>query len=409
MGYLKNTIKGFSWVGAFRLASRLVSFLRTIILARLLLPFDFGLFGIVSLVLAFLDILTEVGVTFVLVREKDWDQDFINTAWSISIIRGFFGALVIFGTARFLGFFFHTPQVTPLLFLSGFVPLIRGFINPAESKFQKDLLFEKEFQLKFSVFVFDSLISVILVVLSRSAQGLVCGLIAGAILELILSFVMVKPIPQLTLNPRYFRKIIAQGKWITALGVLNYFFTQGDNLVVGKFLNSQALGLYQMAYKIAILPITEIADVVARVTFPVYTKIVEDKARIKKAFWKTTLGISLLTVPVGLVLFFYSRTIVEILLGKTWLDAVPVLRILSIFGVIKAISSPTLTLFLSMGKQKFVTIITLVSLVFLAVTIFPLTFKLGILGTGFAVLLASVLQLPILFFYLTQTFSQKKL
>lgn len=408
MGYLKQTIKGFSWVGAFRVASRIVSFLRMIILARILIPAQFGIFGIVSLVLSFLDILTEMGITFVLVKEKNLDEEYINTAWMVSVVRGIAISLFIFLTAPLIADFFHAPQVRSLLALSSIIPLIRGLINPAVAKFQKELKFDKEFRLKFSVFFIDSLVAVILTIITRSAIGLVWGLIAGAIFEVLFSFVFVKPTPKFSFNIDRFRKIIGQGKWITALGVLNYFFSQGDNIVVGKVLNSESLGLYQMAYKMSILPITEIADVVSRVTFPVYVKIADDIARIKKAFWKTTFGISLLAVPFGLIIFIFSKEIVEIILGKNWLGIIPVLKILSIFGIIKAVSGPTLVLFLSLGKQKYVTAATFFSLVFMLLTIFPLTLKYGIVGTGCSVLIASVLEVPIIVFYLIKVFRQEK-
>lgn len=407
-GYFKSTIKGLSWVGAFRVSSRIISLLRTMILARILIPAQFGVFGIISLVLTFLDIVTEAGVTFVLVKEKEMDEDYINTAWIISIIRGVLISLFIILTSSAIASFFHSPQVAPLLLLSSLVPVVRGFINPAMAKFQKELQFNKEFNLKFSVFVIDSLVAVALTLITRSVVGLVWGLIAGSTAEFILSFAFVRPTPKFVFNASRFHKIIGQGKWIAALGVFNYFFTQGDNITVGKLLNSEALGLYQMAYKISILPITEVADVVSRVTFPVYVKIADDSTRIKKAFWKTTFGVSFLVIPLGLIFFIFSRQIVDIVLGKNWIGVTPVLKILSIFGIVKAISSPSLTLFLSLGKQKFVTTATFLSLVFLALTIFPLTLKYGIIGTGYSVLIASLLELPIIVFYLIRVFRQGK-
>ncbi|PIS14322.1 hypothetical protein COT64_03240 [Candidatus Shapirobacteria bacterium CG09_land_8_20_14_0_10_39_12] len=409
MGYLKQTIKGLSWVGAFRISSRFVSFLRTIVLARILLPAQFGVFGIISLVLSFLAILTEVGVTFVLVKEENLDDDYINTAWLISLFRGLFSSLIIILSAKSITRFFHTPEIYSFLILASLIPLIRGLINPAVAKFQKELLFKKEFNLKFSVFAIDSLVAIVLTFLTRSAVSLVWGLIAGSILEVILSFTLARPLPKFSFNVVRFNKIIGEGKWITALGISNFFFGQGDNLVVGKLLGSGPLGVYQMAYKLAILPITELADIVARVTFPVYSKIARNPGRIKKAFRKTALGIAFPAVLLGLIFFLFPKSIVKILLGSNWLGVIPVLRVLAVFGTIKALLSPSLTLLLSLGKQKCVTLVTFWSFCFLALMIFPLMSKFGIIGAAYAVLIATLLEVPIVFLYLNRSFEQKKL
>jgi len=88
MGYTKQTIKGISWIGAFRIVTRIISFARTALLARLLTPRDFGVFGIATLVLSFLEIVTETGINIILVQKKENINEFINTAWVTSIIRG---------------------------------------------------------------------------------------------------------------------------------------------------------------------------------------------------------------------------------------------------------------------------------------------------------------------------------
>jgi len=318
----------------------------------------------------------------------------------VSILRGTLISLFIIFLAPLVVSFFNSPQALSLLFLISLVPFLRGFINPAIVKFQKELEFGKEFLIRFSVFSFDCLVSIIFAILTRQASSLVFGLIAGVFLEIILSFIFLKPRPKFAFEVYKVKKIISRGKWVTAAGVFNYLFHNLDDIVVGRLLNPYSLGLYQMAYKISTLPITEVADVFGKVTFPIYVKIAGDQKRIKKAFAKTTLTISLLTIPFGLLLFLFPRQITLFVLGEKWLEATSAIQILAIFGVVRAISGSSSALFLALKKQEFVTGLTLVSLLGLAISVVPLVKQWGILGAGLSALIGSLAAIPLIFYYL---------
>ena len=152
MGYFKETIKGLSWIGTLRGLSRVLTFLKTIIIARILVPFQFGVFGIVSLILTFLEILTETGVNVILIQEETLSQSYINSAWVVSILRGILISLLMIFPRETVASFFHTPEVANLLLLASIIPILRGLINPTIIKFQKELRFDKEFRYRFLIF-----------------------------------------------------------------------------------------------------------------------------------------------------------------------------------------------------------------------------------------------------------------
>jgi O-antigen/teichoic acid export membrane protein len=164
------------------------------------------------------------------------------------------------------------------------------------------------------------------------------------------------------------------------------------------------LGIYSVAYKISSLPISEIADVFAKVTFPVYVKISGDKKRLGKAYVKTMLGSGLLIILLGTGIYIFSKEIVLILLGPNWLAAVPVLKILSVFGIIKGISGTALSLFLAIEKQEYVMVVTLMGILGLAIPIIPLTLRYGLIGTGIAVIIGSLVTLPVIAYYIFRIF-----
>lgn len=386
-------------MGGLRASTRVLAFAKIAILARILTPSQFGLFGIALLVLALLETLTETGINIFLIQEKAELKEYNDTAWLVSIIRGVLISGLIFFSAKTTAVFFNSPESYKLLLLIALAPLLRGFINPSIVKYQKELMFNKEFFLKGSIYALDALVAIFLAVTTRSASALVWGMIAGVTFEVLISHLLIKPRPKLSFERAKLKKVVNRGKWITMAGIFEYLFKEGDDIVVGKLLSSASLGIYQVAYKISTLPITEVADTIIKVTLPVYVKISDQKARLRNAFIKTILVVLAITLPFGLVLYLFPTQVVLILLGSNWLSAVGVLKILAGFGVIRALTITTHPLFLSLKKQNYLTATTLVGITGLAVTIIPLVNSYGIEGAGLSALIGSILAVPLYIYF----------
>lgn len=404
MGYKKEALKGFSWIGAIRLATRSLSFIKNIIIARVLSPYQFGAFGIATLVLVFAEIATETGVNTFLIQNKEDTNKYINTSWIVSIIRGFLIFSLIFLSSSLISSFFRNKDSQFLLILISFVPLIRGFINPSVIKFQKELMFDKEFFYRTGVFLVETVFSIILVLTTQSTSALIYGLLISALFEVMLSFVMVSSRPKLEFESALFKKVIGYGKWITAQTVFNYFYQHGDDIAVGRILGSAPLGFYDMAYRISLVPLTDVADVVSKVTFPVYIKISDDYKRLKVAFLKTLGAVVLFTLPLGLILLFFPKEIISIVLGDKWLPAEGALKVLGIFGFVRAVSSFSQSIFLSLGKQNIFTLISFIGLLGLLITIIPFVLIWGITGAALSALLGTSLTIPFIFYYFRKFF-----
>lgn len=398
MGYTKSALTGVSWMSGFRMTNRLLTFVKIAVLARVLTPSQFGIFGIASLLLSFLQILTETGINVILIQSKETIEHYLDSAWIVSIFRGVFIFLIIIITAPFVSGFFKTPASLNIILGISLSPLILGFINPAEIKFQKNLKFNYEFIFRVSLLLTDIIVSISVALITHSVYCLVFGLLASSILEVILSFAFIKPTPKLTFNTKYFGEIFHKGKWVTAYGIFNYFAENGDNIVVGRLLGASILGLYQNAYKISYIPISEISDVANKVVFPVYSQIDEDRKRLLRAFWKTTGVISVFAVLAGGIIFIFPLQVIYIILGSQWLGAAQVLKVLAIYGIARAVAGPSSAMFLAAGKQRYVSITTFVRFSALILTIYPLTVKYGMMGAGISALISGLVEMPVILF-----------
>jgi O-antigen/teichoic acid export membrane protein len=404
MGYFKDTFRGVTWMTSLRVLTRGLAVVKIAILARILVPSQFGNYGIALLVLGFLEVLTETGINVFLIQEKSDPQKYLDSAWVVSIIRGILISLLILATSPLVIHFFKVPQAGKLLYLVAGVAFVRGFINPMEVTFQKKLEFMKEFYFQGFLYFVDALIAVTLGIVIRSESAMIVSMLFAATAEVILSFVLFKDKPRLVIEKDKVLKVIGSGKWITGAGIFSYIFQNIDNVVVGKFLGTTSLGYYQQAYSISTLPVSEAGQIFNKVTFPVYVKISEDSQRLKAAFFKTLAVIAALVIPFALVILLFAKQIILIFLGPKWLAIESVLKILAIFGVAKSILNFSYSLFLSLKLQKYVMYSELMGIIGMGLVIYPMTMKFGILGAGASTLMAFACSLPVVIWGLRRVF-----
>ncbi len=324
----------------------------------------------------------------------------------MSIFRGILITLIIIATAIPVSNFFKSPESVGLLYLVAAVPFIRGFINPSIVKFQKNLNFNKEFFYRVSIYLVESVSSVIFAILMKNPLGLVLGLLVGAVYELIYTFIVVRPLPRFIVDLVRVKKVIMRGVWVTLFGIFDYIYTNSDNIIVGRILGVSPLGIYQNAYKISTTPLTEVGDVFYRVTFPVFAKISDDAERLKKAFVKTITANALIMTLAGIIVYIFASPIVKILFGQEWDAAIPVVRLLSVLGVVRGIASSTNSLLVAKTKQKYSAVVTFVSSVGLLVTIVPLIHKYDIIGAGVAAIIGTVISLPFTIYFVNKTLKE---
>jgi len=393
MNYFPSAFKGASWFSVLRIVIRGLTIIKIAVLARLLLPAQFGEFGIATILLGLLEIFTETGINVFLLQEKSDPEKYIDTAWTISIIRGILISLLILLSAPLVSQFFRVTHIIPLIYLISLVPLIRGFINPMIVKFQKDLKYRQEFAYRSVIILVESTVIIALAILTRSVYSFAWGLIASALLEVLISHLFVHPRPKFKFDISQAKQIITRGKWVTGFGIMEYVYTQSDNVVVGRILGQSPLGIYQNAYKLSVLPLTEIGEVFYKVTFPIFVRLTHYPDRLKKAAIKSSLILVSLLFVSSFALFYLAQPIISIFLGPNWQAAVPLIKILAFLGFLRGLGYSFNSLFLALKKQHRVTIITTTSAAGLLFSIIPLVTTYGLTGAAYSAMFGAALAL----------------
>jgi len=382
-GLTTRVARGGAWIFALRMGSQLLNVLRLVILARLLAPDDFGLMGIALLGMATLQTFSEPGFRVALIQRKERVQDYMNTAWTISLLRGVCLCAILVFSAPYVAAFFGSPAATGIVRAIGLSVLLQACTNIGTIRFQKELEFNKQFVYQLSGTLVDFIVAVTAALLLRSAWALLFGLLAGDAVRLLASYLMVPFRPRLELDWRKARELWSYGRWVLGMTVLTFLATQGDDIVVGRALGAVSLGFYLLAYRIANVPASEFSRLISTVTFPAFSKVQENLQLLRHSYIKVLRFSALLAFPVAAVIFALAAEFTTIVLGEKWMPMVPAMRILAITGLFRSIAGPG-PLFMAIGKPELRTKMQAVGLAAMAILIVPLTLRWGIAGAAVA-------------------------
>ncbi|MBD3296782.1 MAG: oligosaccharide flippase family protein [Candidatus Omnitrophica bacterium] len=386
--YGKHAVKGGVWLLGLKFTHRLLGIVRTVILARLLAPVDFGLMGIAVLAVNMLDTFSRTGFEQALIREKENIRGHLDTAWTMQVLRGTVLFAVLFLAAPLVAGFFKRPEAVDVIRALSFMQLIAGFRNIGTVFFDREMRFNKKVMLGLSGLIPNMLVSIVLAFTLRNVWALVWGGLAGVAATSVCSYFMHPYRPRLRFYVSRAGELFGFGKWLLGSSIIIFLATQGDDAFVGRVLGISALGLYQMAYHISNTFTTEVTHVISRVMFPAYSKLQDDLKRMAAAYLEVFSLNAFFSLMVfsGLVLFAGDFT--RIFLGDKWLPAVAPLRVLAVAGLFRSMASATGVVFHSMGKPRIDTFWQSVRLAVLVIFIVPLTALWGLVGVSVAVCLS---------------------
>src|SRR5258705_1355898 len=255
----KRVRSGVSWSISSSLIGQLLGFVRSIVLARLLAPEDFGLFGMALTIVAALNAVTMIGLDRAIVANKFDTRDelkaHLDTVWTAELIRSLVIALLVSASAFPMARFYGQAQLKVIIPILGLVSLVQGFRNIGLVLLRKELSFARIFWYELATNVTGITLTVALAVVMRSVWALVIGLLLTAALGTVLSYIFHSYRPSLTLDRIAVRRVLSLGKFTLVIAVASYVTNMADNVMVGRLLGTSALGNYSLAFTISSAPI----------------------------------------------------------------------------------------------------------------------------------------------------------
>jgi len=384
---------GISWNVSSSLVGQFIGFIRSVTLARLLAPEDFGLFTMALTIVAAANALTTIGLDRTIIANKFETRSeldvHLSTVWSSELIRSVIVAVLVslaaFPTARFYG----QSQLKILIPVLALASVVQGFQNVGLVLLRKEISFGRLFWFELATNVGGVALTIALAAVLHNVWALVLGMLLTTAIGTALSYLFHPFRPSVRFERAALTRALNFGKFALVFAVASYISNMADNVVVGHLLGTAALGNYSLAFNIASAPIIIVIFSVSAVLLPAYAEInTQDPARLGPAFTKAFNLTSIIMLAVATPFFFFAGEIVQLLFGPRWTTAGSVLRILALVIPLRGLTLISSTVFWSANRPREVAVArTLDAIVFLAV-LYPLTSRFGLPGVAWAGVIA---------------------
>lgn len=375
--------RALGWRATGTLGSKAIGVLRSIILARILAPDDFGVFAIAMVVHDLLMGVTDTGLNPALIQRARRDQRHYDVAWTLGVGRGIAIAVVIVVMAPFLARAFGDERASTLLQLLALRPLLVAFGSVRTADLERALDFRAIAIVDLTAALVAASIS-ILTARSLGSFALVVGSLSGASVMAMGSYVVAPYRPRLFYDHSIAKSLFSFGRWVLAGSIVAMIGEGVFRAIIARTLGTAALGVYYLAANIAAIPDGFLGALVASVAFPVHSKLQDDKRRAAVAFRASTLGMFALLIPINALLIALAPRIVEVALDIRWADAVPVMRLLAIVAIILVPYRAAEPLLQGVGKPQWVAALYLVFALIITAVAWPLAGALGLSGAALA-------------------------
>lgn len=387
--------RGAVWMVLFKFVERGLGLISTLILARLLTPGDFGIVAMALSFIAIAELLSAFGFDVAIIQNVSATKADYNSAWTCNVLLGLSITLLMVAAAQPIASFYNRPELFWVVTALAFGPLLGGLENIGIVAFRKELDFRREFRFQVTRKFLGFVVVVPLAFALRSYWALVAGILFAKSAGTTISYLMHPFRPRLSLSR--FKELFVFSRWLLLNNLVSFFKERSSDFFLGRLAGAVPLGTYNVAYELSNLPTTEISAPINRALLPGFAKL--DSPEKMASAYANALGLlALLALPAAACIFSLAPYIVAVLLGKKWLDAIPLMQILAFNGALLLFHSSMCSVLFARGFPARVTasngVFAFTLIVLLAVFLLLLP-ELGVQGAAYASLTTSLICTPL--------------
>ena len=321
-----------------------------IILARLLSPSDFGLIGMVMVVIGFVGLFKDLGTSAAVIQRKGVSEELLSSIFWVNVAFGVLAMVVLFVLSPLAASLYHEPRLTPLLGVLSLTVFISGLSVLQQAILERDLAFHTLAKVEISAIACGSVVAVGLAMLGAGVWSLVYQSLTVTLVTTVLLWVSSAWRPKMIFCWTEVKLVSSYSLNLTGFNIFNYFARNADYLLIGRFLGAQDLGYYTLAYRIMLYPLQSISAVIGRVMFPVYSQIQDDDVMFRRVYLNVAGGIALITFPMMLGLMALSGPFVLTAFGSQWRPVVLLLMIFAPVGLAQSIGTTVGAIYQAKGR-----------------------------------------------------------
>ncbi|MBN9890475.1 lipopolysaccharide biosynthesis protein [Salipiger abyssi] len=335
MGDIRTRLlKGALWIAVGRLVANALGFVSTLLLARLLVPEDFGLVAICTAFMAILLAITEMPLAEALIQHDDPQDAHFHTAFSMSAVRGAVmgGLLAVF--AGPVAGFYGDPRLRDILYVMAGGVFAVSLSNPKIVTFQRELEFRQVFVMQISEKVLSFLVAIAVAVLFRSYWALVLGGLAAELTRVALSYGLRPFRPRPTFV--HWRELLSFSIWLTFANCIQAMNWRANPLVYGAILPTHLMGQYSFGNRVTNVLFGQLAQPVQQTLYPAFSRFKHNLPELRRAYVRAQGIMCMWIFPCAIGFAALAPDFVELIVGEKWLEAVPVIQLQAISSALQA-------------------------------------------------------------------------
>ena len=342
--------QGTLLVVGMRWTDRAIGLLSTIILARLLVPEDFGVVAMATMAIGLAAVFLDLGVNIALIQNPNATQAHYNAAFTLRVIQTACLALLMWFGAPLAADYFNDARVIPVLRWLALGIVIGGFENIGVVTFQKEMRFGQEFKFAFLRRLMAFVTVVTAAWFLRSYWALVIGTLTGKVLGVGLSYLAHPMRPRF--STQKIGEIFSVSQWVLVRGIGAYLDNNLHRILVGRRASAATLGAYTLADEISAMPSSELLAPLNRVLFPGFVRAKDQPGELKRLFLLAQGLQTLVGIPAAVGLALVAPEAVAVLLGERWMAAVPFVQLLALAGALQAITTSPGYVLITLGAVR---------------------------------------------------------
>jgi lipopolysaccharide exporter len=387
---LSKTARGAGWAIGWRLSRRILGFINTLILARLLVPDDFGLVALATGFSQGIMAFSTLGIEEAVIRQKSAGRDIYDTAFTINLIRGLITAAIVAACAWPVAIFFKDPRLMPVLLALAACGMITSFENIGIIEFRRDFAFEREFKLLLLPRLAAIVVTVGVALAWRTHWALVAGIATAQALTTAMGYVMHPYRPRIGLTA--WRQLAGFSVWSWGISVAIMLRDRVDGFVIGRLLGLAEVGVYSVGAEFGIMPTYELAAPLSAACFSGFAAAERSGTEISAIYLRILATVSLVVLPVGAGVSLVAGPMVLLAFGPRWAEAADVVRILGIAGASVVLGTVSFALMSARGMLAPGFAINTMSLVLRTVSAVVLVTLYGLTGAAMAYALSLLVE-----------------
>ena len=329
-----------------------LQFVTLAVLARLLSPSDFGLMGMIMVVIGFARLFADMGISNAIIYRQDATRAELSSLYWLNILAGIMVFFIVCGACPLITAFYHEPRLSNLIYLSSLIFLITPFGQQFQILLQKELKFDQLAKIEIIGSFANSAAAITLAILGMGVFSLIWGQLAGTSLRVLLlsCWGWKNWRPRVHFSTQDLKGYISFGLYQMGEKAVNYFNSNLDYILIGSLLGAKALGYYTLAYNLILRPSSTINPIITRVAFPVFSRVQNNTEKLKRGYLKVLQLLSTVNFPMMAGLAVVAPLAVPIIFGEQWLPSVILIQILTIVGLLRSIGNPVGSLLLAKGR-----------------------------------------------------------